>query len=681
MKQINLLKKTLLLVVATLVGGTMHAIDIPQADAGTYIPIGTVPATSGDKTPASGVTLTGCQVDGDHKSEAYTSYTVGSTNGSPMSIQFALTVADADAGNYLFSFKSGHSQGTATVSLSLKNSSNEEIWNNNGDNVNISNTGAWTPTEVHTFFLGDLEAGNYTMTITGVSTSSGTSFHGNFGNFCFHNGTSLSMPYDESHLLNVNMGTASGAKLAGNYLTDIQVNGYVDDVYMYVPQEGFYTVYAGYGYATAGTDNFTITITDVATSTPEVNAKNYTVTDSKKYIMTDMISAGWKKLRLDHPGPTITTSFRLEKMYFTRMSDLPMMGATTTYLDLSSGTHSKADGAKYNHVPSYESGNNNMGYNGDGGISEFVIANLNKTAYYDFHIGTYRYQNDATFTLTITDYVSGTTEVTESNLDVPSGSSYADAKYKITAAITPGIKTIRIASHSSTNTYIWNYKNVTFYKRSLNEAYNYTPVAATDVDVVLTRSIKAGNWSTIVLPFDIASSDITTIFGAGASVAELSSGTENTLNFSTTLTDSKMKANQPYAIKVPSDFTTATINGVTIVNATPTQSITNWDFVGTYSSTSVPTGSYYFKSNQLYQRGAGGTTTLKPFRAYLTYTGVTPAPSLNFVIDGNVTGIAHISADGQMHLEEGAVYNLSGQRVAQPTKGLYIVNGKKVIIK
>ena len=27
------------------------------------------------------------------------------------------------------------------------------------------------------------------------------------------------------------------------------------------------------------------------------------------------------------------------------------------------------------------------------------------------------------------------------------------------------------------------------------------------------------------------------------------------------------------------------------------------------------------------------------------------------------------------------VYNLAGQRVAQPTKGLYIVNGKKVVIK
>ena len=30
---------------------------------------------------------------------------------------------------------------------------------------------------------------------------------------------------------------------------------------------------------------------------------------------------------------------------------------------------------------------------------------------------------------------------------------------------------------------------------------------------------------------------------------------------------------------------------------------------------------------------------------------------------------------------DGEFYNLAGQRVAQPTKGLYIVNGKKVVIK
>ena len=203
-------------------------------------------------------------------------------------------------------------------------------------------------------------------------------------------------------------------------------------------------------------------------------------------------------------------------------------------------------------------------------------------------------------------------------------------------------------------------------------------VASTNVR--LKRTITAGNWSTIVLPFALTAEQVTSVFGTNVKVAELSSGNATTLNFSTA---TSMTANKPYAIKVENGEYTSpkTINGVTIVNATPTQSITNWDFEGTYSSTTVPEGSYYFKSNKLYQRSAGHTTTMKPFRAYLTYTGGSPAPALNFIIDGDVTGIAHINADGQMNLEEGAVYNLNGQRVANPTKGLYIVNGKKTIIK
>ncbi len=50
--------------------------------------------------------------------------------------------------------------------------------------------------------------------------------------------------------------------------------------------------------------------------------------------------------------------------------------------------------------------------------------------------------------------------------------------------------------------------------------------------------------------------------------------------------------------------------------------------------------------------------------------------SLDF---GDVTGIQTIKA--QKELLEGDFYNLKGQKVAQPTKGLYIVNGRKVVLK
>ena len=50
---------------------------------------------------------------------------------------------------------------------------------------------------------------------------------------------------------------------------------------------------------------------------------------------------------------------------------------------------------------------------------------------------------------------------------------------------------------------------------------------------------------------------------------------------------------------------------------------------------------------------------------------------LLFVFDGETTAISNV----KQAASENAVYNLSGQRVGQPTKGLYIVNGKKVVIK
>jgi hypothetical protein len=52
------------------------------------------------------------------------------------------------------------------------------------------------------------------------------------------------------------------------------------------------------------------------------------------------------------------------------------------------------------------------------------------------------------------------------------------------------------------------------------------------------------------------------------------------------------------------------------------------------------------------------------------------ARGYNLENDGT-TGINRVSADSQ----KGEYYNLKGQRVAAPTKGLYIINNKKVIIK
>lgn len=51
----------------------------------------------------------------------------------------------------------------------------------------------------------------------------------------------------------------------------------------------------------------------------------------------------------------------------------------------------------------------------------------------------------------------------------------------------------------------------------------------------------------------------------------------------------------------------------------------------------------------------------------------------SFFDDSNTTGIQSVSTAKQM--EDATIYNLNGQRIAQPSKGLFIVNGKKVVIK
>lgn len=217
---------------------------------------------------------------------------------------------------------------------------------------------------------------------------------------------------------------------------------------------------------------------------------------------------------------------------------------------------------------------------------------------------------------------------------------------------------------------------------AMNENNDYTPVAAADVDVVLTRSITAGKWATIVLPFALTSSQMTSAFGENVQVAELTDeSTADVLKFSTV---TAMSANKPYAIKVSSSDSysgSAAISGVTIAEAAPTQSLTRWDFVGTYASGNIPQDSYFFSDNQLWI-ALDGTNTIKPFRAYFT-PKVAGTRELKFVIDGDGTSsIGTVMTDGTLETTaEGTVYNLSGQRVNKPAKGLYVINGKKMIIK
>ena len=95
---------------------------------------------------------------------------------------------------------------------------------------------------------------------------------------------------------------------------------------------------------------------------------------------------------------------------------------------------------------------------------------------------------------------------------------------------------------------------------------------------------------------------------------------------------------------------------------------------------------YYFamvKDSNPLKFGKVNSVNIPANKAYLqvpatNFTGTAPALTAIFD-DGNTTGINAVK--NAQFTENGEYYNLAGQRVAQPTKGLYIVNGRKVVVK
>ncbi len=70
--------------------------------------------------------------------------------------------------------------------------------------------------------------------------------------------------------------------------------------------------------------------------------------------------------------------------------------------------------------------------------------------------------------------------------------------------------------------------------------------------------------------------------------------------------------------------------------------------------------------------------TVRANSAYLPATAVADARAF-IALDDEATGISNLTS--ALSKGEGVVYDLSGRRVVTPTKGLYIVNGKKVFVK
>lgn len=195
-------------------------------------------------------------------------------------------------------------------------------------------------------------------------------------------------------------------------------------------------------------------------------------------------------------------------------------------------------------------------------------------------------------------------------------------------------------------------------------AFN-APENFTATNVKLTRSLK-NDINSFVLPFYVSAREL------GAS--KVATYKDYTLgkyaNFDTA---ESVDANTPFLTIGANEASELTFTNKGIV-ATPETLGT--DFVGVYAPQGAE-GKYGIDDNGKIHRGGAGATIVA-FHAYLNVTtGSAPAA---VAFDGStVTAINGIAAD---KVADTAVYDLSGRRVnGKLNKGLYIMNGKKVVVK
>ena len=218
------------------------------------------------------------------------------------------------------------------------------------------------------------------------------------------------------------------------------------------------------------------------------------------------------------------------------------------------------------------------------------------------------------------------------------------------------------------------HKEVTLDAESDN-AQNITNANNVITDVSLIRTLDANIWNTFCVPFAFKVENSAL---AGAKVKEFDKidGTTMYMKDATYILPGR-----PYLVKPTAEIKNPTFSAVAIYDETATKvGNDTYALTGIYSPKTISEDNIYgVKANGAIAKGKKDTT-IKGLRAYFIINGNGSAAKINFG-DDETTGIENIVTPTAISNQK--VYNLNGQYVGNDLKampkGIYIVNGKKVI--
>ena len=237
-----------------------------------------------------------------------------------------------------------------------------------------------------------------------------------------------------------------------------------------------------------------------------------------------------------------------------------------------------------------------------------------------------------------------------------------------------------------------------------------TYTAGEKSNVRVLRTMKAGNWSTIVLPFTITTANLKTAFGNDAEYAYFSgwkaeydfdnedySPKSIEIQFTTKGVTPNVPGGIAFLVKPSKDVESFEFDNVTMTstidenNTTDKHKNTRSDadgygltgvFKSTFTATKVPADGLFIRDNKFYY--STGETVLKGFRGWFELGAVLGKDSdfgVKMYIDGIPTAINDIDF---VTVPEG-FFTIDGKKmnndVTKLPKGVYIIDGKKVAIK
>ena len=194
-------------------------------------------------------------------------------------------------------------------------------------------------------------------------------------------------------------------------------------------------------------------------------------------------------------------------------------------------------------------------------------------------------------------------------------------------------------------------------------------------DVSYTRIISERRYSTIMLPFAPNTASLENY--AFYALAESGDGYMRFEEVTTPV------ANVPYIYTLRDGKENVAITGgETLISSNIVAlEVDGWQTVGSFSNQTIDTsnGNYYALSatdNEI-NRITKNLTVL-PYRAYFKSSNASKS-ALSIYISGT-TGVKEISSSEIDGFENGGIFDLSGRKITEPTKGnIYIKNGKKIM--